>query len=527
MVLAISRAAKRRPYEKNINFRGGSIDKRQEGLSEIMKKRIVFALIALLFVVTITMTACQNGAEIEAEEPTANQAELGINETDEANGQQESGNGQPAPPPIPVTPARNYVDNFIAGNMAVVHQMGSEALRAATSEQTFADLRRDIFESAGEFIEYLKTVPERIDEGGFAGNRYRITVQHTLAQVVYSMFIESATPEEVSGFAILDVDFTESTIDFPYIVETITIGAGTPWELDGRLTLPLEASADNPVPAVVIVQGSGPSDMNGTHLGERIYFDVADYLSANGIAVIRYDKRTLTHGAQFTGSDTVRWESIEDAILAANLLRADPRIGSIFILGHSMGGTLAPRIHATGGNFDGLIIAAGTPRTIQDLIVEQFTAQIELEGHIPEVAALQEILAEFIALVNAIPDMTVEEARRTQVHPLFGGGASAYYFKDFLTHPFENYIEDIAVPILVIQGRNDFQVLADVDFSLLQELFEGRDNVTFQLYDGLDHRFMASNATNLVEHRNQIFARAGARVDRQVLADIAAWIKAN
>jgi dienelactone hydrolase len=123
--------------------------------------------------------------------------------------------------------------------------------------------------------------------------------------------------------------------------------------------------------------------------------------------------------------------------------------------------------------------------------------------------------------------MTAEEAQRTQVNPLFGGGASAYYFKDFAEHPFEDYIKDITIPIMAIHGSNDYQVPADIDFALLRELFKGRDNVTLNLYDGLDHRFMASNATNFVEHRNQILGRAGARVDEKVLGDIVNWIKIN
>ena len=236
-------------------------------------KFIIFILVAMMS--AFTLTACQNDVELEVEKPAIT--------------------------------ARNYVDRFTAGDMVAVYQMGSEAMLSVTSEQTFADLRRDI-ENTGEFIEYLKTDTEQINEGGFEGNRYQITMQHKFAQVVYSMFVESATPEKVSGFAILDVDYTATTIDFPYISETITIGAGTSWALDGRLTLPLEASADNPVPAVVIVQGSGPSDMNGTHFGERIYFDIADFLSANGIAVIRYNKRTLTHGTRMSGGSITVFE---------------------------------------------------------------------------------------------------------------------------------------------------------------------------------------------------------------------------
>ena len=87
---------------------------------------------------------------------------------------------------------------------------------------------------------------------------------------------------------------------------------------------------------------------------------------------------------------------------------------------------------------------------------------------------------------------------------------------------FENYIENIDVPIMVMQGRNDYQVQADADYGLLQELLGGRE------YDGLDHYFMPSSAKNFREHRDIIGLRPpGTRVDKQVLCDIVDWVHAN
>ena len=330
------------------------------------------------------------------------------------------------------------------------------------------------------------------------------------------------------GFVVVACGTDAAVVDRPYVAEPIVIGAGGEWALDGILTLPREASAGNPVPAVVLVHGSGPSDMDSNVFGNRPFFDIASHLAANGVAVIRYNKRTYTHGErmmQALGSGLTAWEeSVEDAILAAELLRADPRIDAnrVFLLGLSMGGMLAPNIHASGGNFAGLIVMAGTPRSLPELILEQSRASIALAMEAgPEKdmqLAQMDMLEELFA---TIPGMTPAEAKTVDIM-----GISAYYFNDLAARSFGNYVGEVAVPILVMQGGRDFQVRADKDFVLLQELLEGRDNVTFKLYEDLNHVFVPTTATNFLEHAAGITQMPG-RMDAQALGDIVDWILAR
>ena len=155
--------------------------------------------------------------------------------------------------------------------------------------------------------------------------------------------------------------------------EKIIIGKNTKYPLNGILTLPNKIN--NPVPAVVLVHGSGASNMDEKVLKLTPFKDLAKGLASRGIAVIRYDKRTYAHKRQFIKKPdiTVKEETIEDAILATELLKADSRIDSnnIFIIGHSMGGMLAPRIDAEGGNYKGLILLAGSPRKLEEILIDQ------------------------------------------------------------------------------------------------------------------------------------------------------------
>ncbi|MDQ0188881.1 alpha/beta hydrolase family protein [Alicyclobacillus cycloheptanicus] len=157
------------------------------------------------------------------------------------------------------------------------------------------------------------------------------------------------------------------------IDEEIVIGADTKFPLNGILTIPEETNGL--FPAVVLVHGSGPSNRDERVGNVAPFKDLAEGLSARGIAVIRYDKRTFVYGKQMRTDSglSVREETMEDAIRAANLLRSDPRIDAdkIFILGHSMGGMLAPRIDAEGGDFAGIIMMAGSPRKLEEILLDQ------------------------------------------------------------------------------------------------------------------------------------------------------------
>ncbi len=147
------------------------------------------------------------------------------------------------------------------------------------------------------------------------------------------------------------------------ISEKIIIGEGTAYPLNGLLTLP--ENMDRRVPAVVFVHGSGSSNMD-EKVGKLTPFkDLAEGLAKYGIASIRYDKRSYAHGFKMIRDKskpiTIKEETIEDAILATELLKKDPRIDAekVFIIGHSMGGMLAPRIDAEGGDYKGLYKETG------------------------------------------------------------------------------------------------------------------------------------------------------------------------
>ena len=147
---------------------------------------------------------------------------------------------------------------------------------------------------------------------------------------------------------------------------SVTVDAGEGYPLDGVITMPKDGA---PAAAVVIVHGSGPSDMNATVGANAPYRDLAHSLAEKGIAVLRYDKRTFTHGAAIAETReaiTLDDEVAADALAAVELLKSWDGIaeGQVSLPGHSMGGGLLSTINSRGADCAGYIIMAGTPRNI-------------------------------------------------------------------------------------------------------------------------------------------------------------------
>lgn len=305
------------------------------------------------------------------------------------------------------------------------------------------------------------------------------------------------------------------------MIEQIMVVANAAYPLEGILTLP--DSHTDKVPAVVFVHGSGALDKDETIGANKFFRDLADGLANQGIASLRYDKRTFAHGKQMVqelgGKLSVKEEVIEDAIVAIEMLKKDPRVDAnrIFIIGHSLGGTLAPRIDAEGGDVAGLIILAGTPRTLEEVILNQNEDSIkQLEASQQEIALKQ--VKELQDKFNAISDMTVEMAQ----HTILFGSVYAWYFKEMNQHSTKDHLSQSKKAIFVVQGDKDVQVSVEKDFNRYRQILKDHPDVTFKLYPGLNHMFMKAVFGTLKEIWEEY--NIPQSVDRNVLEDIAKWI---
>ena len=304
--------------------------------------------------------------------------------------------------------------------------------------------------------------------------------------------------------------------------ESIIVGKGTNYPLHGLLTLPDDTT--KPVPAVVFVHGSGASNRD-EKVGKLTPFkDLAEGLAAHGIASVRYDKRSFAYGRKMLKEKniTVKEETIEDAVRATQLLRKDGRIdrNRIFIVGHSMGAMLAPRIDAQGGNYCGLILMAGSPYKLEDIILRQNQqAMGGLNKLLQWIAAVQ--VKKLKKTFAGLYELTDEEAKKRK----FAGGTTLYYFKEMGEHPAPGFLKLSRKPLLILQGEKDFQASAAVDFTGYQTLLEGHENATFKLYPGLNHAFVPALSDDINKARKEYAEER--HIGDEVIGDIARWILEN
>ena len=301
--------------------------------------------------------------------------------------------------------------------------------------------------------------------------------------------------------------------------ENIVIGEGGRYPLKGMLTLPDDLS--KPVPAVVFVHGSGASNMD-EKVGKLTPFkDLAEGLAEKGIASLRYDKRTFSHGLKLIKEKdvTVKLETIEDAVLATELLKDDERIDAenIFIVGHSMGAMLAPRIDAEGGNYKGLILMAGSPRRLEEIMMDQNEEVLSsTKGLVNWIVKKQ--VKKLTSMFDGLYELSDEQAKKVKV----GGGTTLYYFKEMGEHRASDYLEDLEKPILILQGEKDFQATAEKDFQAYQELLKGKKQVAFKLYENLNHAFVPSIYGQLMKAKQEYNVEQ--HIGENVIEDIAQWI---
>lgn len=303
------------------------------------------------------------------------------------------------------------------------------------------------------------------------------------------------------------------------IKENIVVGEGTKYPLKGIFTLPDNLSL--PVPAVVFVHGSGASNMD-EKVGKLTPFkDLAEGLAKHGIASVRYDKRSFVHGLRLIREKdvTVKKETIEDAILATEILKKDSRIDkeNIFIVGHSMGAMLAPRIDAEGGNYKGLVLLAGSPRKLEEIMLDQNQEVLQSTKGLAQWIVKKQA-AKITAMFEGLYELSDEEAKKKKV----GGGTTLYYFKEMGEHLTPSYLEKLEKPVIIMQGEKDFQATVEKDFQAYKELLKGKANVTFCLYENLNHAFVPSIYGNIMKVKQEYNVEQ--HIGEDVIEDLARWI---
>ena len=287
--------------------------------------------------------------------------------------------------------------------------------------------------------------------------------------------------------------------------DTIQLGEHA---IPGFITYPKDVT-DPPV--VILLTGSGPQDRNQM-IGPNVPFkDLAHGLAKAGIATIRYDDRYY-HDPALYQQKTIDEEMLDDAAAAMELakeLAVDPN--RIYLLGHSLGGMMVPKLLKENPGLAGGIILAGSPRPLYELIRDQQLALFQSQS------AGEKQVANFNAQMDQV-GLLIEAMEAPKGNDILGLPDS--YWLSLRQAAAPNH-SDFAQPALILQGGRDFQVFAETDYPAWQELFRDRSDISYQLFESLNHLFMPSLTGDITEYYT------AQTLDPAVIEAISQWIERN
>ena len=288
----------------------------------------------------------------------------------------------------------------------------------------------------------------------------------------------------------------------PYRAEPVDFDnpAAAEVRLAGTLTLPQGAG---PFQAVVLISGSGPNNRDEEQAGHKLALVLADAITRDGYAVLRYDKRGVGKSTgDYDAATTL--DSASDASAAVAYLRSRSDIAQtkVGLIGHSEGGTIAAMVAAKDPSLAFIVMMAGFSIPGKVLVAEQTRRIAIANGQAQALAAQQYDLN--LHLYDAIAVSKDQRAAEARVRKILAaakprpGKEQAEQAILFTKLPSMRFIlafdpaqmlGDVQVPVLALYGSKDLVVPADLNISALRESLKHNKDVTIEEMPNLNHLF--------------------------------------
>ncbi len=344
----------------------------------------------------------------------------------------------------------NHQQNDSIYNMLT--DAGKAKLTLEKTEQTF----KQVFGSLGEMKAYEFTKEKEKTA------LYKVTFDKSVLTLVLAISTEQKL--EAFRFIAYQPENKVPSLD-EYILSTKT------GEIHGTLSLP---DVEGPVPVVLIIAGSGPTDRDGNNpLAGKTngYRMLADSLKKAGIASVRYDKRGIGGSASVLSADNKQYfnDYINDAAGFIKQLNSDKRFSQVYVLGHSEGSLFAI-LAANKELVSGLISIAGAADPIDLLIEKQLSVQSK------SIAEKARVIMDSLKkgyMVNNIPEGLTD---------LFNSGMQPY-MQTWLKYTPTEELAKLHEPILIVQGTTDLQVGTDQ----AKKLNNANDRAQLLIINGMNH----------------------------------------
>jgi pimeloyl-ACP methyl ester carboxylesterase len=280
-------------------------------------------------------------------------------------------------------------------------------------------------------------------------------------------------------------------------------------KLAGTLTLP---RGKGPFPAVLLITGSGPQDRNESLLGHKPFLVLADYLTRQGIAVLRVDDRGVGGSTGSTPNSTTE-NFAADVMAGIEFLKIckeiDPK--QIGLIGHSEGGMIAPLVAAQNGDVAFIVLMAGAGLTGEEILYKQGAMIMKANGASVDQLAKQRATQESMFKIlkeekdpaaaekrlreELSKSLTEEEKKKAgQTIAVHIKLSNTPWFRYFLTLDPRPALRKVKCPVLALNGENDLQVSANENLREIEAALKagGNNDVTIARLPKLNHLFQTS-----------------------------------
>ncbi|WP_343673430.1 alpha/beta fold hydrolase [Chitinophaga sp.] len=320
----------------------------------------------------------------------------------------------------------------------------------------------------------------------------------------------------------------EPTLPLPYYAEDVFFeNPQAHIKLAGTLTLPQKTGS---YPAVILITGSGQQNRDEELMGHKPFLIISDYLTRQGIAVLRYDDRGVAKSTgDFKSATTLDFANDVESAIA--YLKTRKEIKQIGLIGHSEGGLIAPIVAARNKDVAFIVMLAGTGIRGDDLLLRQTALILHAEGTSDSaIAKINQInKGAFDIIINNEDDTTLK-TELTSYFKTVGSDHSEEQVKEimrpwmkfFIKYDPATTLKKVHCPVLAVNGEKDLQVSPYANLDKIEEaLKEGRNkDVTIKRYPGLNHLFQECKTGSPSE-----YVKIEQTFSPLVLEDISKWIK--
>ena len=310
-------------------------------------------------------------------------------------------------------------------------------------------------------------------------------------------------------------------------------------ELAGTLTLPVNI---NKAPVVILITGSGPQNRDEEIYGHKPFLVLADHLTRNGIAVLRYDDRGVNESTgNFAEATTADFAT--DVVAAVDFLkqRNDIDFDKIGLVGHSEGGIIAPMVAADSSNDIAFLISlAGTGVSGYETNLLQILHAAK--GQVPDMVAYEEFIRGVLDIASMPGDLKVvrQELREYYLSSEFFNNAispnadketilkslveqrTSVWQRFFYNYNPADMFEKVKCPVLSLNGSLDTQVFANVNQAGIRNALIKGGNQAYVIkeLEGLNHLFQKAKTGEMSEYNN-----IQTTIEPEVLKLVTSWIK--